>query len=376
MPSNRTSPPTPLTAWWNTKIIHLLIFYLACASTTAFFPSSPPSSRRSSCPITRSCRTHTSLTAEFTSTSFEYALDPESDEARELCLSHLGISETSYRKLCDLAKLVVSWNERLNLISRKDCTVDVVFGRHILPSIALIGMKGWDVETGDECSIFEEQASILRMDGGNDRVQVIDVGSGGGFPGLPLAIVNPSVEFTLVDSVGKKIRAVSEMIDELGLDNVCTYVGRAEEIIDLQPKLRQNFDICVGRSVTALPRFCFWIAGLLKKEHGKLLYIIGGDVEKIVQESTSADVKISNILGGDNYSDKNVLLFSEENVETIAAGSGEKKQKRGAPGTGRHRKKSNVTKSNKKLVKGAWAKRDNSERKQRGAEDFKRYSVN
>lgn len=75
------------------------------------------------------------------STSLEYALDPKSAEARELLIGKLGISEEAYSKLEALAELVVQWNERLNLISRKDCTLEVVFGRHILPSVTLIGMQ-------------------------------------------------------------------------------------------------------------------------------------------------------------------------------------------------------------------------------------------
>ena len=195
--------------------------------------------------------------------------------------------------------------------------------------------------------------------------------------GLPLAIIHPEIHFTLVDSVGKKLRAIDEMADELGIDNVSTYHGRAEEMIDLYPKnFKNQFDICVGRSVAALPKFCFWINGLLKKESGKLLYIIGGELENIVEDNILVDVEISELLGSvdKGYSDKRALLFGESDVNLIAVNSGETKQKRGKPGTGRHRKKS-ISKK-KTLPKGAWAKRDNSAPKQRGAENFRRYSVN
>ena len=311
-------------------------------------------------------------------TSLEYALNPDTDEARELVMNKLGISDKSkYTKLKALAELIVSWNERLNLISRKDCTVDVVFGRHILPSIALTGVQGWDKE-GDTCSLFglgdgDENTDSI------ERLQVVDIGTGGGFPGLPLAIIHPNIDFTLVDSVGKKLKAIEEMADELSLDNVSTYHGRAEEMIDLNPKMFQNkFDVCVGRSVAALPKFCFWINGLLKKDQGKLLYIIGGELEDIVQDNALSDVEISQILGDSNqkYSDKRALLFSEADVNDIAMASGERKQKRSAPGTGKNRKKSNIERKSDKLVKGAWTKRDNSAPKQRGAENFRRFTVN
>mmetsp|Transcript_25626 Transcript_25626/g.38301 ORF Transcript_25626/g.38301 Transcript_25626/m.38301 type:complete len:379 (-) Transcript_25626:221-1357(-) len=304
------------------------------------------------------------------STSLEYALDPKSAEARELLLGKLGISEEAYAKLEDLAELVVEWNGRLNLISRKDCTLEVVFGRHILPSVALIGMQGWR-ENGEICSIFEEQIGSER------KLDVIDVGTGGGFPGLPLAIVLPQVNFLLVDSVGKKLRAVEEMVEELGLDNCVTYHGRAEEMTDLNPDYRSKFDVCVGRSVAALPKFCFWISELLKKDTGSLLYIIGGELEEMVQDSTLAEVEISSILGGDKeYSDKKAILFGQPDVTMIADASGEKKIKRGLPGNNKKKKRQkNPNDTQKvKLVKGAWAKRDNSAPKQRGAENFRRFS--
>ena len=322
-----------------------------------------------------------------TTTSLQYALNPDSDEAHDLIVNQLGIdSSDKYTKLKALAQLVVSWNERLNLISRKDCTVEVVFGRHILPSIALSGVEGWDKE-GNVCSLFHEQMELELGDdeenisssaSANNKIRVVDIGTGGGFPGLPLAIMYPEIDFTLVDSVGKKLKAIDEMADELSLENVSTYHGRAEEMIDLNPQqFRNTFDVCVGRSVAALPRFCFWINGLLR-DNGKLLYIIGGELDDVVQDKAKGDIEISRILGDteQKYSDKRVLLFGEADVKDIAIASGEKKEKRGAPGTSRHRKKSNIQRNSNKLAKGAWARRDSNEPKQRGAEDFKRYTVN
>jgi len=120
-----------------------------------------------------------------------FAVDPNSNEAHDL-LKKIGITDTAQQEqLKLLATLVVEWNERLNLISRKGCTVDVVFGRHILPSIALASLP--ELLDGND------------SDSKDSRRRVLDVGTGGGFPGVPLAIIFPYVDFLLVDSVGKKI---------------------------------------------------------------------------------------------------------------------------------------------------------------------------
>lgn len=230
--------------------------------------------------------------------------------------------------------------------------------------------QGWR-EDGEICSIFEERIDT------EQKLDVIDVGTGGGFPGLPLAILLPQVNFLLVDSVGKKLRAVEEMVEELGLDNCATYHGRAEEMTDLDPKYRSKFDICVGRSVAALPKFCFWTSDLLKKDTGSLLYIIGGELEEVVQDSATAEIEISSILGGDRiYSDKKVLLFGQSDVKVIADSSGEKKVIRGLSGSNKKKKRRKDPSGTRKvkLVKGAWSKRDNSVPKQRGAENFRRFS--
>ena len=122
-------------------------------------------------------------TVEGGSTSLEYALSPDSDEAKELIKQKLGITdEKIYDKLKALAELVVAWNERLNLISRKDCSVDVVFGRHILPSIALTGVQGWS-KSGDICSIFKEISEDNYESEELQNLKVVDIGTGGGFPG-------------------------------------------------------------------------------------------------------------------------------------------------------------------------------------------------
>ena len=296
------------------------------------------------------------------STSVNFAMDPYSDEARSITEA-LGVSSEQHDTLSKHAELVVEWNERLNLISRKDCNVNVVFGRHILPSLALAALP--------DC--------LGKDSGGNPiKTKIVDIGTGGGFPGLPLAIIYPDSDFLLVDSVGKKLKAVAEMAAELELDNVQTHHGRAEEIVDdpiMRRKYKNSFDICVGRSVTSMPRFCFWIQDLLKNkkdEEGKLVYIIGGEVESSVLSRLQADVEIDGLLQCEGASDKRALILRALDVIEVAKESGEtrivaKKSKKKKKGP-----KSNVDGEWNKS-KGGWAKKDNSVKKQRGYENFKRY---
>lgn len=278
------------------------------------------------------------------SSSVNFAMDPESSEAREIT-ARLGISEEQHKQLSQLASLVVEWNERINLVSRRDCNVEIVFGRHVLPSIALMAANDQDW----------------------NELKVIDVGTGGGFPGLPLAIVYPEAEFMLVDSVGKKLKAVEEMARELDLRNLRIHHGRAEEMTDdiLEgSRHRGAYDVCLGRSVAALPKFCFWISELIKPESGRLVYIIGGDIADNLIAQVESDVTIDHVLAQDGASDKRILTFDQKAVARIAASSGEVKRKRG-------KLKPKVVRKKQK-AKGQWTKRDNK-LKQRGFDDFQRY---
>jgi 16S rRNA (guanine527-N7)-methyltransferase len=136
-----------------------------------------------------------------------------------------------------LGTCVRTWNERLNLISRKDA--ENLEERHLLHSLTL--------------------AKVLRP---AKHAKFADIGTGGGFPGLALAIVYPECEFTLIDSIVKKITAVEAMVKELGLKNVRGLPVRAESI-------REKFDFVTGRAVTALPVFLGWAGPLLRRgAHG------------------------------------------------------------------------------------------------------------
>jgi 16S rRNA (guanine527-N7)-methyltransferase len=273
------------------------------------------------------------------STSVDFSMDPTSPQAKEI-MNHLGLSVEQHSQLAKLAVLVNDWNGRLNLISRRDCSKEVVFGRHIIPSLAPLGLL-------DSNSIQDHQ-------------RVVDVGTGGGFPGLPLAIAYPNVEFLLVDSIGKKLAAVQDMADTLGLTNVKIYHGRAEALEE------KEFDVCVGRSVAAVPTFCYWVQHLLKKDTGHLMYMIGGDIEEELLEQAIVDREINDLLDCPGASDKRILVFPQPVVKGIAAASGEKP---------RIPTKKKVSLKGKKTQpsKGAWTKRDNSALKQRGYENFKRF---
>lgn len=289
------------------------------------------------------------------STSINFAMDPHSDEAKSVT-GRLGLTPTQHETLAQLAELIVTWNDRINVVSRRDCSPEVVFGRHILPSLAMLKIM--------TATITQDQTE------GETRRKVIDVGTGGGFPGLPLAIALPDVDFVLVDSVGKKLIVVQELATALSLDNVSTHHGRAEEMADdlmIGRTHRRAYDVCVGRSVTSIPRFCFWMQDLLQ-ERGKLFYIIGGDLDDAILKRTEADVAIDELLEQDGASDKRILVFPQPQVKAIAKTSGEIKQFRGS-----RRGLPNPIKG-QKTAKGAWSKRSNSgEPKQRGLENFKRY---
>lgn len=337
------------------RFIYLLLLLFRASCCVAFLLSTVNTFRqRTNSIVLQSTRNYED---EHPSTSLDFALDPYSIDAEEIIQNGLGLSKRQHDKLAKLSELIFDWNQRINLISRRDCTVEVVFGRHVLPSLALLSMD----------SPFQ------------DGFKVVDVGTGGGFPGLPLAIACPTVDFLLVDSVGKKLNVIEEIAETLSLDNVFTHHGRAEEMVDIiASKHRNAYDVCVGRSVTSIPKFCFWIQDLLREaetneseeESGKLMYIIGGEIEEEILLKTESSPAINDLLQKEGVSDKKILVFSQPDVCEIAELSGEKKKIRKRPIDPNAKSNKN---QRKKKTKGAWTKRDNSVPKQRGYENFKRY---
>ena len=154
--------------------------------------------------------------------------------------------------LKQLYPLYTDWNTKINVISRKDITA--LYERHVLHSLAI--------------------AKFVRFTAGT---QVLDVGTGGGFPGIPLAIYFPNTRFHLIDSVGKKIKVVKEVACSLGLDNVSAEQIRAEQ-------LKEKYDFVVSRAVTKLPEFVSWIRNniSLKQQNAipnGVIYLKGGNLE-------------------------------------------------------------------------------------------------
>jgi len=150
-----------------------------------------------------------------------------------------------------------SWNEKINVISRKD--IDYLYLHHVLHSL-----------------------SIARFVSLKPGTKVLDAGTGGGFPGIPLAIYFPEVEFTLVDSIAKKIKVVQSVSDEIGLKNIQTRWCRAEEI-------EQKFDFVISRAVTAFPEFVALVGKLINPRGfndipNGIIYLKGGDIEDEIRQ--------------------------------------------------------------------------------------------
>lgn len=163
------------------------------------------------------------------------------------------LTDIQRTQLTALEALYKFWNEQINVISRKD--TENFYERHVLHSMGIAKIMA-----------FKEGTAIL------------DIGTGGGFPGIPLAILFPNCHFTLIDSVGKKIKVVNEVAESLGLTNVIGIHGRAED-------LKEKFDFIVSRAVTAMPAFLYWTRGKFNKKSNNtlpngILYLKGGDLKE------------------------------------------------------------------------------------------------
>jgi 16S rRNA (guanine527-N7)-methyltransferase len=174
-----------------------------------------------------------------------------------------NLSEIQKQHFIKLEELYKDWNQKINVVSRKD--IDELYLRHVLHSLGIA-----------KFITFKEGATIL------------DVGTGGGFPGIPLAILHPEVQFTLVDSIGKKIKVVDEVVEGLQLNNVKTINARVEEIPG-------QFDFIVSRAVAAMPTFVHWVKGKIKKESAHdirngILYLKGGDLGEELKDYRTAEV--------------------------------------------------------------------------------------
>lgn len=197
-----------------------------------------------------------------------------------------NLSEYQVEQFQKLEPLYLEWNEKINVISRKD--TDFLYEKHILHSLGI--------------------AKVMQF---APNTKVLDVGTGGGFPGIPLAIMFPEVEFTLIDSIGKKIKVVQGISDGVGLKNVIAIHGRAE-------KLKEKYHFVVSRAVTQMPEFLRWLKGKFEKEqinqkHNGVLYLKGGDLAEELAGIKCEIHQLKNYFEEEFFDTKKVVYLSKGN---------------------------------------------------------------
>ena len=194
------------------------------------------------------------------------------------------ITDEQKQQFEKLEQLYTEWNEKINVISRKD--MDGLYEKHILHSLGI--------------------AKVMPF---ADGTKVLDIGTGGGFPGIPLAILFPEVSFTLIDSIGKKIKVVEAVSEGLGLKNVTAVHGRAE-------KLKEKFHFVVSRAVTQMPEFLRWLKGKFEKEqfnekHNGVLYLKGGDLAEELAGLRCEIFQLKNYFEEEFFDTKKVVYLSK-----------------------------------------------------------------
>lgn len=209
-------------------------------------------------------------------------------ETLELIATHFTLSDVQIKQFEQIGGLYREWNEKVNVISRKD--IDSLYEHHILHSLALL--------------------KVIQF---KDGSKIMDLGSGGGFPGIPLAIMLPEVSFLLVDSVGKKMNVAQSIANELGLKNVITKHSRAEDI-------QEKFDFVVTRAVASLPNLFNWTKNKFLSSHKNaypngLFAYKGGDVWReellLLKKNTYSEYfSIHDKLPVDYFSDKYIVYMN------------------------------------------------------------------
>lgn len=174
-----------------------------------------------------------------------------------------NLTDVQISQFSKLQELYQDWNLKINVVSRKD--IDELYLRHVLHSLGI--------------------AKVMEF---KPNAKVLDVGTGGGFPGIPLAILFPETKFHLVDSIGKKIKVVNEVVEGLGLENVKTTHGRVEEV-------KATYDFIVSRAVAQMETFVGWTKGRISKKQNHdlkngILYLKGGDLSEELEKYTSATI--------------------------------------------------------------------------------------
>jgi 16S rRNA (guanine527-N7)-methyltransferase len=210
----------------------------------------------------------------------------------EIILKYFSdFSEEQLKQFSELEKLYRDWNSRINIISRKD--IDSLYDKHVLHSLSIAA--AFDFANGTE---------------------IIDIGTGGGFPGIPLAIFFPQVKFHLVDSIAKKMKVVDAIAKELGLKNVTTQHTRAEEIKN------RRFDFAVSRAVAPLKDLWRWSKPLLKSraqgtrdtnsQPQGLICLKGGDLASEISDSGTRPriMEIFEIFPEEYFKEKYILFIN------------------------------------------------------------------
>ncbi len=191
------------------------------------------------------------------------------------------LTEVQLYQLNQLAALYKEWNAQINVISRKD--IDELYLRHVLHSLGIAKVQSFKPGT-----------------------HILDVGTGGGFPVIPLAILFPECKFHLVDSIAKKLKVIDEVVEALGLTNVKTTHSRVEDI-------KGTYDFIVSRAVAAMPTFVHWVKGkIAKKQNHELkngiLYLKGGDLTQELADFPKAIIyNLSDYFTEDFFETKKVV---------------------------------------------------------------------
>ncbi len=195
-----------------------------------------------------------------------------------------NLSDEQITQFSELKGLYTEWNDKINVISRKD--IENFYQRHVLHSLAI--------------------AKIIQFRPGT---MVMDVGTGGGFPGIPLAILFPKTEFLLVDSIGKKIKVVNKVIESIGLKNAKGVHKNSKEI-------KCQFDFVISRAVTSFPKFMPLVEGKFKQKQlnslqNGIIYLKGGDLNEELKSFKKNVVfyPISNYFQEDFFETKYVVYF-------------------------------------------------------------------
>lgn len=193
------------------------------------------------------------------------------------------LSSIQRHQFSELKQQYIEWNAKINVVSRKD--IDLLYERHVLHSLGI--------------------AKVIQF---LATTKILDIGTGGGFPGIPLAILFPETNFLLVDSIGKKIKVVQSVAENIGLTNLSAKQIRAEQV-------EGTFDFIVSRAVTSFPEFYNWIKNKFNKKSfntlpNGVLYLKGGDLsEELKGFKNVREYLLSNYFQEDFFLTKKVIYY-------------------------------------------------------------------